>query len=152
MVSEVRYAIGVSKAGAHNALRDLAADHLIRVQKKGRLSLFHAAPDDALIRQVKVLINLLEIEDLIDSLKEQSHKIVMFGSAASGMDAEDSDIDLFVVSDTPDLIRNLVEKYASERPVHHVIRKPLDYVASMKKDKIFYDEVSRGIILHERLA
>ena len=152
MASEVRDATGISKAGAHNALRDLATDNLARVQRKGQLSLFHVEPDDPIIRQVKVLINLLEIKDLVESLKEKSHKIVIFGSAASGMDAEDSDIDLFVVSDKPDLVRKLVEKHAGKRHFHLVIRRPLDYVASMKKNKIFYDEVSRGIVLYERMA
>lgn len=94
----------------HNALRDLAADNLVRVQKKGRFPLLHVEPDNPLIRQVKVLINLLAIEDPADSLKEHGHKIIMFGSAAAGKDAEDSDIDLFVVTDTPDLIRKIQGK------------------------------------------
>ena len=152
MASEVRDATGVSKAGANNALRTLAADRLVQVQKKGRLSLFYVQPDNPLIRQVKVLINLLEIEDLAEALTEPSHKIIMFGSAAAGKDAEDSDIDLFVVSDAPESVRKLVDRHSGKRQIHLVLRKPLDYVASMKKDKVFFDEVSRGIVLYERMA
>ncbi len=148
MESEIRASIDISKAGANNALRALVADRLVEIEKKGRLSLYHASLKNPLIRQVKVLINLLEIDQFVAAIKEISDRIVLFGSAASGTDDENSDIDLFVLSDSPDRVRNAAQKHHGERQVHLVIRKPLEYIASRKKDSVFFEEVSRGIVVH----
>lgn len=150
MERDVREATGISKAGANNALRSLSADQLVEIEKKGRLSLYHVNPNNPLIRQIKVLINLSALDDLVAALKDLSDKIVLFGSGATGTDSEDSDIDLFVLTDIPDAVRKTVEKKSGKRQIHLVVRKPLDYVATKKKEKLFYDEVSRGIVLHER--
>ena len=149
MESEVREATGVSRAGTNNALRALVADRFVELEKKGRLSLFTIDLQNPMIRQLKVLINLSEIDDLVSSLRKMSNKVVLFGSAASGTDAEDSDIDLFVLSDDPEHVRSAAAKHSGERHIHLVVRKPLDYIASKKKDHIFYDEVSHGIVVHE---
>lgn len=82
-------------------------------------------------------------------MEELSEKIVLFGSAAAGTNAEDSDIDLFVLSDKPDAVRRIAQRSTLGK-VHLVIRKPLDYVASKKKERISYDEISRGIVLFEK--
>lgn len=150
MEREIQDAAGMSKAGANNALRSLVADLLVDVEKKGRLSLYHVDLNNPLIRQIKVLINLLEINELVASIKEMSDRIIIFGSAAAGTDFEESDIDLFVVSNKPEAVRESLKRNLIERRVHLVVRKPLDYVASKKKDKIFYDEVSRGIVLFDK--
>ena len=97
-----------------------------------------------------MLINLSALDELVAALKDLSDKIVLFGSGATGTDSEDSDIDLFVLSDIPDAVRKTVEKKSGKRQIHLVVRKPLDYIATKKKEKLFYDEVSRGIVLHER--
>lgn len=152
MEREVQEATGVSKAGANNALRSLVADRLVEIEKKGRLSLYHVDPKNPQIQQLKVLINLLEIDELLASLTGLSEKIILFGSVAAGADSEDSDIDLFVLSNIPEAVRKVVEKKSTDRQIHLVVRKPLDYVASKKKDRLFYDEVSRGIILYEKQA
>lgn len=150
MESEVQAATGMSKAGTNQALRTLAANRLLEVEKKGRLSLFQADPNNPLIRQIKVLITLSIIDEFVASIKEMSDRIILFGSAASGMDAEESDIDLFVLTHDPEAVRKNVRKFLAEKKVHLVARKPLDYIAPKKKDKVFYDEVSHGIVLYER--
>lgn len=150
MESEVRDATGVSRAGANNALRALVADRFVELEKKGHLSLYNVDLSNPMIRQLKVLINLCEIDKLVSSLEEKSIKIILFGSAADGTDSEDSDIDLFVLSDTPEHVHKTVDKHIGERRIHLVVRKPLDYMASKKKDQLFYDEVSRGIVVHEQ--
>jgi len=152
MEREISGAAGISKAGANIALRSLVADGLIEVEKKGRLSLYHADIQEPKIRQVKVLINLLEINDLVDSLSSMSEKIILFGSAATGTNAEDSDIDLFVLSNDPDAVRKVVINETAKRHIHLVVRTLLEFMASKKKDRIFFDEVSRGIVLYENQA
>lgn len=152
MESEVREATGISRGGANAALRALVADGIIEQEKKGRLSLYRVDLANPIIRQVKVLITLSKLEDLWKSLEKLSEKIVLFGSAAAGTNAEDSDIDLFVLSDKLDAVRKMAQQSPAGMKVHLVVRKPLDYVASRKKDKVFYDEISRGIVLYEKRA
>ncbi|MHB8858653.1 MAG: nucleotidyltransferase domain-containing protein [Thermoleophilia bacterium] len=147
---EVQESTGISKAGANNSLRSLVSDGVVEIGKKGRLSLYHVDLNNPLIRQTKVMINILKMRELIVTLKSLCDKIVLFGSAASGTDSEDSDIDLFVMSNNPEAVRKAVQKNIAGHRLHLVVRKPLDYMASKKKDRIFYDEVSRGIVLYEK--
>lgn len=150
MEREVQEATGMSKAGVNQSLRALALDGLVEVEKKGRLALYRVDLNNPLIRQIKVLANIMEIGPLVNSIKKVSEKIVLYGSASSGTDSEDSDIDLFVLSDRPEDIQKASIKSIHGRHVHIVVRKPLDYMASKQKDKIFYGEVSRGIIIYDR--
>lgn len=147
---EVQEATGISKAGVNKALRSLVADRLVEIEKKGRLSLYQVDLKNPLIRQIKVLINISEIDGLVVVLKNLGDKVILFGSAGGGTDSEDSDIDIFVLSNKPEAVRRAAQKIATGRRVHLVVRKPLDYMTSKKKDKVFYNEVSRGIVIFER--
>lgn len=147
---EVKEATGVSRAGANFALKELAEDGLIISQKRGRMSFYSVSLDNPLIRQIKVLINLIKIDPLISSLKKISDKIILFGSSATGTNIEESDIDLFVLTNDPKEALAKVRDFELAEKIQLVAKKPIDYITLKKKDPIFYEEVSRGLTLWEK--
>lgn len=147
---EVKEATGVSRAGVNIALKELAEDGLIVSQKRGRMSFYSVSLENSLIRQIKVLISLIKIDPLVLSLKETSDKIILFGSSATGTNIEESDIDLFVLTNDPKEALVKVQEFKLAEKIQLVAKKPIDYITLQKKDPVFYEEVSRGLILWEK--
>jgi len=147
---EVREATGVSKSGVNLALRELSEDGLVVLQKRGKMSFYSVSLDNPLIRQIKVLINLMKIEPLISDLKGISDKIILFGSAGSGTNIEESDIDLFVLTNDPKEALAKVREFELAEKIQLVAKKPIDYITLKKKDPIFYEEVTHGLTLWEK--
>lgn len=149
---EIQEALSVSRAGANLSLHALVGDGLVDPQKKGKTAFYSVSLDNPLIRQIKVLVTLVELEPLLNSIKGRSEKIVLFGSSASGTNIEESDIDLFVLSDKPREVLAAIDKSSLVEKIQAVVKRPIEYVSLQKKDPVFYDEVSRGLVLWEKKA
>ncbi len=146
---EIQEATSVSRAGVNFALRALAKEGLVKLQKKGRMSLYSVSLDNPIIRRIKVIINLVRIEPLVSSLKDLAERIVLFGSSATGTNIEESDIDLFVLTNNPKEVLKKVSAHPLAEKIQLVAKKPIDFVSLKKKDPVFYDEVSRGLLIWE---
>ncbi|PIU26621.1 nucleotidyltransferase domain-containing protein [Candidatus Aquicultor secundus] len=147
---EIKEATGVSRAGANFALRELVEDGLAISQRRGRMAFYSVSLENPLIRQVKVLINLIKIDPLISDLKNISDKIILFGSSATGTNIEESDIDLFVLTNDPPEALSKASKFETAEKIQTIARKPIDYITLKKKDPIFYEEISHGLTLWEK--
>ena len=147
---EIKEATGVSKSGVNFALRELAEDGLVILDKRGRMSFYSVSLENPLMRQVKVLINLAKIEPLILALREISQKIILFGSSATGNNIEESDIDLFVLTNIPKEALVVVREFEFAEKIQLIAKKPIDYITLKKKDPVFNEEVSRGLTLWEK--
>lgn len=147
---DIQKATAISKAGVNFALRALSKDGLVERKKRGKLAFYSINLENPLIRQIKVLLNLIEIDPLIHSIKDLSDKITLFGSASTGTNIEESDIDLFVLANKPNEILEIINKSDLAEKVQAVIKKPIDYLPLKKKDPVFYEEVSRGILIWEK--
>jgi len=147
---EIQEGVLISRAGANFALRALVRDGLIQAEKKGKTAFYSISLDNPVIRQIKVLINIIEIESIISELHDVSDKVVLFGSAATGTNIEESDIDLFVLANQLNNVMDVVRKSRLAEKIQAVIKKPMDYITLQKKDPVFYDEISRGLVLWEK--
>jgi predicted nucleotidyltransferase len=94
-----------------------------------------------------VLNNVIDISSIIEELKELSDKIILFGSAKEGVNIKESDIDLFVITNSPEEVRKSV---GENKRIQLIVKKPLEFVELKSKEPEFYDEVSRGIVLWEK--
>jgi predicted nucleotidyltransferase len=140
-----------SRGATNLALRKLAQAGLVTLEKKGRMSFYSVDLKDPIIRQWKILNNVLEIHRLKEKLRKISEKIILFGSAAEGTNIGESDIDLFVLTDLPQKANDIVSKVSkSRKKIQLIVKKPLEFIELKKKDPIFYDEVMRGIVLWEK--
>lgn len=149
MEKEITKNTGVSRAGTNFALKYLIRENLVKSVKKGRMSFYYVDLEDPLIKQLKVVSNLVLIQPLIKRLQKKSQKIILFGSFAQGTNIEESDIDLFILSSVPQEVSALVSKSSLAEQIQLVTKKPVDFATLKKKDPIFYEEVERGIVLWE---
>jgi predicted nucleotidyltransferase len=102
-----------------------------------------------LAKQLKVLKTIVLIQPLIKRLERLSFKVIRFGSSSRGEDIADSDVDLFVVTHNKEEIEEKVKKFKSKRNIQAIIRTELKYTEMKQTDPVFYDQVSKGIVLWE---
>jgi predicted nucleotidyltransferase len=59
---------------------------------------------------LKVLKTVLSLSGLIRKIKKQTRKVILYGSTSRGEDTKDSDIDLFMVTNTPEEIEKRIKR------------------------------------------
>jgi len=122
-----------------------------RIQRSHHL--FRANIEDIRFRYAKVqyTLDLLIESGTVGSIKDQEGSvtsIVLYGSAAKGIDGMDSDYDLIVIS-----LNKKSKKFAKiqGREVNVVLATPSEWALIYEKDRPFYDEVLiHGIALYGR--
>jgi predicted nucleotidyltransferase len=141
---------GVSRAGTNFALRDLVKEGLIVREKKGRMYFYKALSNDAFIKYLKILQNIVTLLPLIKKFKKYSLKIVLYGSTAKGENTAESDIDIFIMTRDTDEIKEIIFKDKLREKIQYVVHTPNDFIKSKKNSPVFYSEVEKGIVLWEQ--
>ena len=142
--------VSVSKSGIYLALDELQNLHLINKSQRGKFILYSARYDDSFVKQFKVLQNITALRPLLTKLEPISIKIALFGSASRGEDRRESDIDLFILTSAPQLIKKTISSTTLGRKIQAVIKTPAEFADLKGSDKVFFYEMENGIPLWER--
>jgi predicted nucleotidyltransferase len=149
LCSEILKATSISRAGVYLALGELVRQNLVKKAKKGKLLFYSILYDDSAIKQFKVLKSVLVLRPLISKLKTLSKKIVLYGSTSRGENDPASDIDMFILSQEPEAVRKIIALRKSKQKIQAVVKTPSELADFKEKEKVYYAEVDRGIILWE---
>jgi len=100
------------------------------------------------------------IDDIVTRLKREyrPEKIILFGSYAYGKPTRDSDIDLFIIKDTPEspFQRRITVRRICHAPDHHIPFQPLvatpsEWTERLKMGDPFFLEIqSKGEMLYAK--
>lgn len=141
---------GVKKSAVNLALRKLAENKIINYKKIGRTSLYQADGKNNLIREIKTLLNVLKLESLINKLKSESIKIILFGSFANGTNNKDSDIDLFVLSNNANDVRKIINNSEFAEKAQLILKTPAEMIKINKNKPLLFQEIEKGKVMHEK--
>ena len=149
MASEIIKATKLSKSGVNLALSSLVRANFVEKAVKGKTYLYQINHNRPLVKQFKVIENIVKLSSLLKKLKEISRikQIILFGSAARGENYVDSDIDLCVLAHDKQEVGEIFSKVKS---VQAIVKTPAEFVSMEKKDPILYQEINRGITLLEK--
>ena len=116
---------GAGTGATHRILQRLARSGLVTVRTSGRQKHYQANPDSPVYQELVSLIRktagLREpVREALEPWADKIHTALIYGSAASGDDRADSDIDVLVISDDLDYPTMLG---ALERAEHELGRK-----------------------------
>jgi len=148
--SEISRLSKVSKASANFALRDLVKINLIYREKKGRMYFYYADATNPLIQQLKITQNIIKIQPLVDKLNVRALKIILYGSGAKGMNHEDSDIDLFILTHMPTAVKSIIYKSPLREKLQYVVNTPQDFAKGKLENPVFSKEITSGIVVYEK--
>lgn len=135
----------LSRMTVRNITRVFKKNHILKESKKGDLILYSIA-DNAVVKHLKILINISNIYESIKTLEGEGIEIFLFGSAARGEDTENSDIDLLIISDSgKDAILETIESVAKKlnREVNPLIYRSIEYSNLPDTDRRFYEKFER---------
>jgi len=149
--SEIHKSTGISKAGINFSLKDLVKAGFVKIQKKGKFYIYSAKFANPVIKQIKIASMLIFLTAFLNKLKKSAIKIILFGSVARGENDKNSDIDILVITNNRDEVEKNIRSRFRRLKLQLIIRTPVEYAEMEKKEKIFYKEVERGIILWERI-
>lgn len=142
----------VSVGAVNQILKKLHEVNLVEKDKRGRTNLYRANLKNPVARQFKVLFNVLALKDLTNQIRQLSERVILFGSCAEGTDAEDSDMDLFVLTSDTKTVQRMILKYGRklDRRISPIVVNSSRLVKLRRKDEPLYERISRGITLWER--
>lgn len=154
---EVARRLGISSGSANRALNELFSSGVVSRRQEGKMYFYSINPSDAALIEFKKIVNLMLIEPLIEELKKISNRIVLYGSCAIGTDTSESDIDLFVISNTKKDVSDIISDFRFPKGyesihIQPVIKTPVEMLEEGKSEQIFMEEVERGIVLWEKAA
>ncbi len=149
LAKEIEKAAKVSRAGVNFSLRKLAKEKLVLREKKAKIYLYSVDYNNPVIKQLKVLRTVVCLQPLIEKLKEFSQKIVLFGSCARGENAANSDIDLFILTNSPKTTEENIKKSSLRGNLQPVVRNSTQFVEMEKEEPVFFEEIEYGITLWE---
>ena len=147
--SEIQKATSLSRAGIYIALHELIKQKMVSKTRRGKFLFYSLFYDEPVIKQFKVLKNILLLQAIVTKLKPLSKKIILYGSTSRGEDMADSDIDLFILSADPPKTKKLLSTIKKKRNIQAVIKSPTEFSDFKEEEKIFYEEMNRGITLWE---
>ena len=142
---------GYSRKGVHDALKELNRGNLITYRQIGKSKVYEINNDNRVIKQFKALKTVIELNPLIEKLQKGAKKIILYGSASRGEDRPESDIDLAILAEELDRdgIKDEISKFKSKKKINAELFTPVKFMELEKKDRVYYLEVDRGIVLWE---
>jgi len=102
-VREASRILKIAPATASKELEKFAKKEILKKRDERMLKLYKANLDGELYKDLKIFYNIRKIKDsgLIEELNKFYLKpaVLLFGSVSQGLDIEDSDIDLVIISE-----------------------------------------------------
>lgn len=134
----------VSVGSVNTLLKNFVSLGLLRQQKKGRMLFYSRNDQSPLLRQFKVFICVNSLLPLIEKISPFSKRIILFGSCASGRNDQNSDIDLFILSDQRHSIKRIVDDYPQ---VQVIVLNLQEFIQLQKNDLPLFERINQGIEL-----
>jgi len=154
---EVARRLGISYGSANRALNELFSSGVVSRRREGKMYFYSIDSLNATLSEFKKMVNLMLIEPLVEELKKMSNRIVLYGSCALGTDTSESDMDLFIVSNSKEDVANVISNFKFPRGyenthIQSVIKTPVELLEEGELERSFTEETERGILLWEKVA
>ena len=139
----------VSVGATNQILRVLSDREIVTKERRGRMFFYKYNLKNPVARQLKILFNVGNLDELVKQLRGHSKRIILFGSCAEGSDVKDSDADLFVLTNEKTKARETIDRFRerTNRRVAPIILSANEFVALRSKDKPLHDRILGGIVL-----
>jgi predicted nucleotidyltransferase len=140
----------VSKGSANNILRKLSEIKVLNRNKRGRMVFYSLNMKNAVARQFKVLFNVYSLNELVEEIKQDCKRIILFGSCSEGTDVKESDVDLFILTNEKNRVKSIVNTYQKAgKRIAPIIVNSNEFIKLRREDKPLYDRILKGILLWE---
>lgn len=150
-VREISRIVRVSPATASAKLKELEKEKILKSRNERNLLLFCADLDSTIYRDYKVFYNILKIKKtLLAELNEFYLKpsIIFYGSCSTGLDIENSDLDLVIISENE---KKYPELNKLEKKFGKNIQLSVFSEVNKIKNEYLLNNVLNGIIIQGKI-
>jgi DNA-binding MarR family transcriptional regulator len=152
--SEIAKKTRISIGQTSKILGELLRAGVVEKERKGKTELYNLAEMAPELRLFKAMNTVLSIVPLSGRLKPICRMVFLYGSCANGLNTEESDLDLLVVSNNREQVLDAVARFSSRErygfaEIKPVIKTPAEWAGLETKDPVFFAEVQKGIVLFE---
>lgn len=147
-VRELAAELSISTGSASGQLRALKEAGLVTCEQKGRTLLFRAAISHPLVREVKIVASLAELSPLLAS-RGGIVRMILFGSCATGEDAAESDIDLYIETSDREQTQELLSRVGPSLPrkLSPIVVTANEAAQLHARDRPLYERIRSGKVL-----
>ncbi len=147
---EISRKLKISLGGAHNSLKELVKEKIVFMEQRGNMKFFQINFHNSLVKQLRSAFAVEKLSKIIGKIEKDSKEIVLFGSASRGEQSAKSDLDLFILANNSQKIKEIMEKEQVKLPIKMIIKTPNEWGEMEIKEPEFYSEVKKGIKLYEQ--
>lgn len=146
---EIARAAKVSVGATNQILRILAEKEIVTREKRGKMFFYKYNIQNPVARQLKILFNINDLDELIKKIRDQCKRIILFGSCAEGSDVKDSDVDLFILTNEKDPVKKAINHHEKRinKKISAILVNANEFVRLRSKDKPLHERIMKGIIL-----
>ncbi len=149
---EVAKKVNCSKASATIIFQNLVDKKIVHKDKRGHMKFYKINQENVEVKKFKIELALRKINPFLSRLKKISSKIILFGSASRGEQTLDSDIDLLVLTNDKENVKQVLQNLKPKLGLKPIIKTPSEWSEVEIKDPGFYREVKSGITLHNYVS
>ncbi|MDI6904375.1 MAG: nucleotidyltransferase domain-containing protein [Candidatus Bathyarchaeia archaeon] len=129
---------------------ELSEIKVLNRDKRGRMVFYSLNMKNAVARQFKVLFNVYSLNELVEEIKQDCKRIILFGSCSEGTDVKESDVDLFILTNEKDRVKVKINAYQKAgKRIAPIIVNSNEFIKLRREDKPLYDRILKGILLWE---
>ena len=149
-ITSISKELEISVGSVHSILKKFEECGLVKTRTLGKNIIYNLEPNNPIIKPFRIFDNINSINGFVERLKPISRKIVLFGSCSRGEDTESSDIDIFVLTEVEkNKIFYELNKENLKRQINPIIVNTVEFMDLENNDKVFFEEIMKGIILWE---
>jgi len=146
---EIARVAKVSVGATNQTLKILAEKGIVTRERRGKMFFYRFNIQNPVARQLKILFNVNDLDNLIKEIKDHCKRIILFGSCAEGNNVKGSDVDLFVLTSEKDKVKKTINYYEKKinKKISPIIVSANEFVKLRSKDKPLYKRIMKGIAL-----
>ncbi len=153
--SEISQKARISIGQTSKILGELLRAGVVEKERKGKTELYNLTEMTPELRLYKAMNTVMNIAPLTKRLASMCRIAMLYGSCANGLNTEESDLDLLVVSNDREQVLDAVARHSPRErygfaEIHPVIKTPAEWAGLEAKDPVFFAEVQKGIVLYEK--
>lgn len=139
----------VSVGAASTILRTLERSHLVDIEVKGAMKFYRINLVNPISREFKILYTIGKLYPLVEELRENTERVVLFGSCAEGTDGKDSDVDLLILTQDPRAVKESLSRFQKRfhRHLSPIIVNAEGLARLRRQDSPLYNSIVKGRIL-----
>ncbi len=145
--------LGFSHGTALSVMGALEKARFLESRRIGKQVYYRLRAGDPEVKAFKVFLNIERLRPVISALSAVAKKIILFGSAASGANSEESDVDLLIIAAKKSEAEKAIARQRLAFRLAPIIKTPQELLNLRRADPALYENAAiKGIVLFEAVS